>query len=57
MNVERTVFNWLSWLKSPVVRDFYSTVIYTLEGFHELAENIEEGIDWVFEDTIQYSRK
>jgi len=33
-----------------VMRGFYSSVNYILENFHTVAKNLEDGIDWVFED-------
>lgn len=33
-----------------VMRGFYSTLNYILERFHEALKNLEDGIDWVFED-------
>lgn len=54
-NVDGTVFDWIFLPKLPVMRDFYSSINYILEGFHEFAGNIEDGIDWVFEDTIKRS--
>jgi hypothetical protein len=33
-----------------VMRGFYSSINYILENFHIVAKNLEDGIDWVFED-------
>jgi hypothetical protein len=33
-----------------VMRGFYSGINYILENFHTVANNLEDGIDWVFED-------
>lgn len=33
-----------------VMRGFYSSINYILENFHTVALDIEDGIDWVFED-------
>ena len=35
---------------SSVMRGFYSNVNYILENYHTVAKNLEDGIDWVFED-------
>lgn len=35
---------------SYVMKGFYSTVNYILDNFHTVAKNLEDGIDWVFED-------
>jgi hypothetical protein len=32
------------------MRGFYSTINYILENLHTTAKNLEDGIDWVFED-------
>jgi len=53
--VERyIVFKWvLPGLTSGtggVMRGFYSSVSYILENLHRTAENLEDGIDWVFQD-------
>ena len=33
-----------------VMRGFYSTINYILENLHTTAKNLEDGIDWIFED-------
>ena len=33
-----------------VMRGFYSSTNYILENFHTVTKNLEDGIDWVFED-------
>ena len=33
-----------------VMRGFYSSINYILDNFHTVTKNIEDGIDWVFED-------
>ena len=52
-NVERIVFDWIFRPRLPVMRDFYSSINHILEGFYGFAENIEDGLDWVFEDLIK----
>ena len=33
-----------------VMRGFYSSINYILENFHTVTKNLEDGVDWVFDD-------
>lgn len=33
-----------------VMRGFYSAINYILQNFHTVTKNLEDGVDWVFED-------
>lgn len=35
---------------SGVMRGFYSSVNYVLENFHEASKDLEDGVDWVFDE-------
>ena len=49
-----TSFNWICPLhnesKRGIMKGFYSSMNYILENFQEVAKNIEDGVDWVFEE-------
>jgi len=47
-DIERIIFDWILGRSLGVMRDFYSSVNYTLENFHNSAKDLEDGLDWVF---------
>ena len=49
-----TLYYWICPIynesKRANMAGFYSSMNYLLENFHEVAKNIEYGLDWVFSD-------
>jgi hypothetical protein len=49
--ITRLIENWL--VPSPSSSSEYSQIAHYLDNFNQVAEAIEDGIDWLFEDYLQ----